>query len=182
MLDARAARTRTTQHSSVSHSSWVRGGISAALAVSAARSDSLRRSMRNARSSMPRRNATSQHSRVAQRYAPRPERFPVRSRLTVPSGLRTSRSNARFPSTTRHAIHVRRGTCRAGAPAPAGELRFTSPPASCSQAHSDAPLRAYSPIICSGLSRKMRNARLVARMITVEPGTTCSSGPYDCES
>lgn len=65
----------------------------------------------SARSSTFESAALCQHERRRHKYAPRPFFLPVGSTSTRPSGVRTSRTYVRFASCSRHATHIRCGTC-----------------------------------------------------------------------
>jgi hypothetical protein len=60
--------------------------------------------------------AASKHWCLRHRYAPRPERLPLGSSLSVPSGVRTILIRSRFGRLSRQAMQLRNGTCLRGFP------------------------------------------------------------------
>src|SRR5437868_15460684 len=78
----------------------------------AARSCGEMDSIFSARIRTPRVSADCQHSGESHKYAPRPERLPEGSMVTLPSGVLTMRTNCRLAFVWRHATQVRWGTCR----------------------------------------------------------------------
>src|SRR5438270_11304081 len=65
----------------------------------------------SARSKARRLRASSTHAGSAWTYAPRPLFRPVRSLVTVPSGMRTKRTSSAFPASCLHATQVLTGRC-----------------------------------------------------------------------